>query len=125
AASCRFTARSDCVDIDFLPRSESPRKRALLNVLYSRNALAAPSSAEGIAADPAADLQLPLAAAAALYRPDRRAGCLCGAVSEGVVASVRPRLRFQRAADHAGGAGPDRRGDDFQPAGDGHRRRLR
>src|SRR5213595_3486567 len=78
-----------------------PRKRALLNVPHSRNALAARSSAEGAASDPAADLQLPLAATAALYWPDRRAGRLCGAVSEGVVAPVRPRLRFQRAADHA------------------------
>ena len=79
----------------------------------------------GTASDPDADLRLALAAAAALCRADRGAGRLCGAVPEGAVAPVRPRLRLQRAADHAGGARPDRRGDDLQPAGDGHRRRLR
>src|SRR6187455_3507988 len=93
------------------------RSEPFPDVLYARNALAARTPAEGAASDPAADLQFPLAAAAAVYRLDRRAGRLCGAVSEGVVAPVRPRLRFQRAADHAGGAGADRCGDDFPPAG--------
>jgi uncharacterized membrane protein YqhA len=39
--------------------------------------------------------------------------------------SAARRQQHQRAGDHAGGARPDRRGDDLQPAGDGDRWRLR
>src|SRR4051794_41346355 len=91
-----------------LPRL-NPKRRRPDHVDDAGNAHAARSPEEGIASDPALDLQLPLAAVAALYRPDRRAGRLCGAVSERVVASLCALLRFQRTADHAGGAWPDRR----------------
>src|SRR4051812_47244344 len=74
------------------------------------------------ASDSDADLRLPLAAIAAVCRPDRGAGRLCRAVPEGAVAPVPAFLRFFRTADHAGGAGPDRCGDDLQPADDGDRR---
>src|SRR5258708_34743656 len=67
----------------------SPERRKLDHVHDAGNALAVRSSEEGIASDPVFDLQLPLAATAALYRPDRRAGRLCGAVPEGVMAPVR------------------------------------
>ncbi len=71
------------------------------------------------------DLQFALAAAAALSRPHRRAGRLCLPVPQGTVAPDPLGADADRAVDHADGAGPDRRGDDLEPAGDGDRRRLR
>ena len=107
-----------------LPRRIQDRETATMS-MTPETPLPPACPAEGIASDPDADLQFPLAAAAALYRADRRAGRLCGAVPERTVASVRALLRFQRTADHARGARPDRRRDDLEPAGDGDRRRLR
>src|SRR5688572_30133346 len=89
----------------------------------------------------------PVAAAAVVPRPDRRAGDLRLAVLAGALlpavrgpgqrdlAQPHPRRRdrrwraaaaeAQRDGDHAGSARPDRRGDDLQPAHHGDRRRLR
>src|SRR5690606_28508413 len=72
-----------------------------------------------------ADLFLALVAAAAVPRPDPGPGRVRRALHEGAVAPGAWRDRAERATDHARGAGPDRRGDDLQPAGDGDRRRLR
>ena len=94
-------------------------------------------------------LHEPVAAGAALPRPDRRAGRLrlssSGSSSSHLVEAAmgsedgdrhhpakrrragRRRLRDQVARDahDAGRAGPDRRRDDLEPADHGHRRRLR
>src|SRR3569623_761162 len=71
------------------------------------------------------DLLLALVAATALSGTDHRAGRLRGAVRQGTAAPDSWCLRAQRAAGDADRAGTDRRGDDFQPADDGHRRRFR
>src|SRR5690606_36632309 len=71
------------------------------------------------------DLRLALAAAAAIPGPDPGAVRLRVPVRQGTLAPGPRRAEHGRAADHADRAGPDRRGDDLQPAGDGDRRRLR
>src|SRR5690606_26651735 len=71
------------------------------------------------------DLRLALAAAAAVPGPDPGAVRLRVPVRQGTLAPGPRRAEHGRAADHADRAGPDRRGDELQPAGDGDRRRLR
>src|SRR5690606_13101988 len=71
------------------------------------------------------DLLLALAAAAAVPRPDPGPGRLRVPVRQGTVAPDPRGGDPQRAGHHADRARADRRGDDFQPVGDGDRRRLR
>src|SRR5699024_3382557 len=70
-------------------------------------------------------LQLALAAAAAVPGPDRGPVRVRVPVRQGTVAPDPRNPHARRAGHHADRAGPDRRGDDLQPAGDGDRRRLR
>ncbi|KAG1405190.1 hypothetical protein G6F59_012559 [Rhizopus arrhizus] len=77
--------------------------------------------------EPAAqpDLQFPLVAIAPVPGPDRRARRVRHALPERALAPGDARQQFWRNGNHAAGPGPDRRGHDLEPAGDGDRGRLR